>query len=43
MKSDGDLLKQDSSGKTYGNAPEFWLSFQQEVDLWEAKRTLKTV
>ena len=28
-------------GKLFGNSPEFWLSLQRSVDLWDAARGLK--
>jgi addiction module HigA family antidote len=27
--------------RLFGNSPEFWLSAQQAVDLWEASQTIK--
>ena len=28
-------------GKLFGNTPEFWLTLQRNVDLWDAARGLK--
>ncbi len=27
----------------FGNTPEFWLNAQREVDLWEARKKMKTI
>lgn len=28
-------------GRLFGNSPEFWLSAQRSVDLWDAARAIK--